>query len=234
MNQRAYLGGRPTLLDVAKSAVETFVKVRPEVADSFYPPRHATPRCAALRCVAPRHTAPSRAESPSSSSCPCGMQRDGRGRGRRRGKYIRLFRPLSMFSPSLSLSFGQPSSATRRVTRGECRRMSHVYVESAREAEAKINEMIFFQVRQRSPESRGDRYMLLTFEDPPQNIKVYLPSRVFLFRFLLSATFASLPLHVFFHVVSSAYPCDIVLWKKRPRSHSLHLFLTIPCWVRFA
>ncbi|KAF3429813.1 hypothetical protein E2986_11391 [Frieseomelitta varia] len=26
-------------------------------------------------------------------------------------------------------------------------------------------------VRQRSPESRGDRYMLLTFEDPPQNIK---------------------------------------------------------------
>lgn len=29
MNQRAYLGGRPTLLDVAKSAVETFVKVRP-------------------------------------------------------------------------------------------------------------------------------------------------------------------------------------------------------------
>lgn len=28
MNQRAYLGGRPTLLDVAKSAVETFVKVR--------------------------------------------------------------------------------------------------------------------------------------------------------------------------------------------------------------
>lgn len=28
MNQRAYLGGRPTLLDVAKGAVETFVKVR--------------------------------------------------------------------------------------------------------------------------------------------------------------------------------------------------------------
>ncbi|XP_077260630.1 integrator complex subunit 6-A-like [Temnothorax americanus] len=27
------------------------------------------------------------------------------------------------------------------------------------------------KVRQRSPESRGDRYMLLTFEDPPQNIK---------------------------------------------------------------
>jgi hypothetical protein len=27
MNQRAYLGGRPTLLDVAKGAVETFVKV---------------------------------------------------------------------------------------------------------------------------------------------------------------------------------------------------------------
>jgi hypothetical protein len=30
MNQRAYLGGRPTLLDVAKGAVETFVKVRGE------------------------------------------------------------------------------------------------------------------------------------------------------------------------------------------------------------
>ncbi|KAI4479419.1 hypothetical protein M0804_011204 [Polistes exclamans] len=29
----------------------------------------------------------------------------------------------------------------------------------------------FVKVRQRSPESRGDRYMLLTFEDPPQNIK---------------------------------------------------------------
>lgn len=28
MNQRGYLGGRPTLLDVAKGAVETFVKVR--------------------------------------------------------------------------------------------------------------------------------------------------------------------------------------------------------------
>lgn len=27
MNQRGYLGGRPTLLDVAKGAVETFVKV---------------------------------------------------------------------------------------------------------------------------------------------------------------------------------------------------------------
>lgn len=27
MNQRVFLGGRPTLLDVAKSAVETFVKV---------------------------------------------------------------------------------------------------------------------------------------------------------------------------------------------------------------
>ena len=27
MNQRVYLGSRPTLLDVAKSAVETFVKV---------------------------------------------------------------------------------------------------------------------------------------------------------------------------------------------------------------
>lgn len=29
----------------------------------------------------------------------------------------------------------------------------------------------FVKVRQRSPESRGDRYMLLTFEDPPNNIK---------------------------------------------------------------
>lgn len=28
MNQRAYLGGRPKLLDIAKGAVETFVKVR--------------------------------------------------------------------------------------------------------------------------------------------------------------------------------------------------------------
>jgi integrator complex subunit 6 len=28
MNQRVFLGGRPTLLDVAKSAVETFVKVK--------------------------------------------------------------------------------------------------------------------------------------------------------------------------------------------------------------
>lgn len=27
MNQRAYLGGRPKLLDIAKGAVETFVKV---------------------------------------------------------------------------------------------------------------------------------------------------------------------------------------------------------------
>lgn len=31
MNQRAYLGGRPTLLDVAKGAVETFVKVSEEI-----------------------------------------------------------------------------------------------------------------------------------------------------------------------------------------------------------
>uniref|UniRef100_A0A1B6HDR4 VWFA domain-containing protein n=1 Tax=Homalodisca liturata TaxID=320908 RepID=A0A1B6HDR4_9HEMI len=29
----------------------------------------------------------------------------------------------------------------------------------------------FVKVRQRSPESRGDRYMLMTFEDPPNNIK---------------------------------------------------------------
>lgn len=28
MNQRAYLGGRPKLLDIAKGAVETFVKVK--------------------------------------------------------------------------------------------------------------------------------------------------------------------------------------------------------------
>jgi len=27
------------------------------------------------------------------------------------------------------------------------------------------------QVRQRTPESRGDRYMLLTYEDAPQNIR---------------------------------------------------------------
>jgi len=27
MNQRAYLGGRPTMIDVAKGAVESFVKV---------------------------------------------------------------------------------------------------------------------------------------------------------------------------------------------------------------
>lgn len=32
----------------------------------------------------------------------------------------------------------------------------------------------YFKVRQRSPESRGDRYMLLTFEDPPNNIKVLI------------------------------------------------------------
>ncbi|XP_015367546.1 PREDICTED: integrator complex subunit 6-like, partial [Diuraphis noxia] len=29
----------------------------------------------------------------------------------------------------------------------------------------------FVKVRQRSSESRGDRYMLLTFEEPPANIK---------------------------------------------------------------
>ncbi|XP_077295823.1 integrator complex subunit 6 [Arctopsyche grandis] len=34
MNQRAYLGGRPTLLDVAKGAVETFVKVRQKSVES--------------------------------------------------------------------------------------------------------------------------------------------------------------------------------------------------------
>ncbi|BES92737.1 integrator complex subunit [Nesidiocoris tenuis] len=34
MNQRAYLGGRPTLLDVAKGAVETFVKVRQRSLES--------------------------------------------------------------------------------------------------------------------------------------------------------------------------------------------------------
>nr|CAD7256823.1 unnamed protein product [Timema shepardi]CAD7569371.1 unnamed protein product [Timema californicum] len=34
MNQRAYLGGRPTLMDVAKGAVETFVKVRQKTPES--------------------------------------------------------------------------------------------------------------------------------------------------------------------------------------------------------
>lgn len=29
----------------------------------------------------------------------------------------------------------------------------------------------FVKIRQRSLESRGDRYMLLTFEEPPNNIK---------------------------------------------------------------
>lgn len=29
----------------------------------------------------------------------------------------------------------------------------------------------FVKIRQKSPESRIDRYMLLTFEDPPNNIK---------------------------------------------------------------
>lgn len=38
MNQRAYLGGRPTLLDVAKGAVETFVKVG-AVSSTCQPPR---------------------------------------------------------------------------------------------------------------------------------------------------------------------------------------------------
>jgi integrator complex subunit 6 len=33
MNQRAYLGGRPSLLDVAKGAVETFVKVNSVLVD---------------------------------------------------------------------------------------------------------------------------------------------------------------------------------------------------------
>jgi len=56
MNQRAYLGGRPTLLDVAKSAVETFVKVRPIYsANSFYVPRRAAPHrrlhCLRLRRI---------------------------------------------------------------------------------------------------------------------------------------------------------------------------------------
>ncbi|KAK3931107.1 Integrator complex subunit 6-A [Frankliniella fusca] len=34
MSQRAFLGGRPTLLDVAKGAVETFVKVRQRIPES--------------------------------------------------------------------------------------------------------------------------------------------------------------------------------------------------------
>jgi integrator complex subunit 6 len=34
MNQRAYLGGRPTMIDVAKGAVESFVKVC--VSDKLY------------------------------------------------------------------------------------------------------------------------------------------------------------------------------------------------------
>merc|ERR550534_838839 len=34
MNQRAYLGGRPSLLDVAKGAVETFVKIRQRCPES--------------------------------------------------------------------------------------------------------------------------------------------------------------------------------------------------------
>ncbi|XP_018895922.1 integrator complex subunit 6 isoform X2 [Bemisia tabaci] len=36
---------------------------------------------------------------------------------------------------------------------------------------AKTAVETFVKVRQRSPESRGDRYMLLTFEEPPANIK---------------------------------------------------------------
>ncbi|XKL62741.1 hypothetical protein PGB90_002574 [Kerria lacca] len=36
MNQRAYLGGRPKLLDIAKGAVETFVKVRQRSIDSKF------------------------------------------------------------------------------------------------------------------------------------------------------------------------------------------------------
>lgn len=36
MNQRVFLGGRPTLLDVAKSAVETFVKVSCLLLSDFF------------------------------------------------------------------------------------------------------------------------------------------------------------------------------------------------------
>lgn len=36
MNQRAYLGGRPKLLDIAKGAVETFVKVSCAVTGTLY------------------------------------------------------------------------------------------------------------------------------------------------------------------------------------------------------
>ncbi len=36
MNQRAYLGGRPKLLDIAKGAVETFVKVNPRQVESNF------------------------------------------------------------------------------------------------------------------------------------------------------------------------------------------------------
>lgn len=94
MNQRAYLGGRPTLLDVAKSAVETFVKVRSGTA--FV-------RRAALRRATPRHTAPSGVTVLVVVSC--GMLRDGGRREKKREVQPSLSSSLSAFF-SVSLVWG--------------------------------------------------------------------------------------------------------------------------------
>lgn len=36
----------------------------------------------------------------------------------------------------------------------------------------KVYFLLFIQIRARDPNSRWDRYMLLTYEDPPGNVKV--------------------------------------------------------------
>ena len=52
--------------------------------------------------------------------------------------------------------------------------------------------VIFIQIRSRDPSSRWDRYMLLTFEDPPSNVKVsrqneaFVDNRSIIFLFRLS------------------------------------------------
>lgn len=85
--------------------------------------------------------------------------------------------------------------------------------------------------------------MLLTFEDPPQNIKVHPPLRVFplaltppfsfsFFHHLPRVSYPAFRLHVPFHVVNSAHPCEDAPWEKH--SLSLSFERLVSSWVRFA
>lgn len=77
--------------------------------------------------------------------------------------------------------------------------------------------LCLLQVRQRNLDSRGDRYMLLTFEDPPNNIKVGIRYRIS--DIFASSFWPSFPSFVYkspprFLQTLAFFVVELIIWKQ--------------------